>query len=325
MHRFNIAACLFLLLTLLTGCASDNQVRSLAEGAHADLKPAVITDPELAGYIQEVGMRVVEAARQMSAAGYGPPAHTDADDNAWMFQNARFHLVNSPTLNAFTTGGVHMYIYTELLLASKTEDELAAVVAHEFAHIYGRHVHKGIDRQMAIAGVGIGASVAGAVASDNQYAGLLAGLAGSSAAVVGMGYGRNDEREADALGFDFFVRAGWDPNQFAGFFQTMIDKGLDGGASLTSSHPALSERVATAKKRAANLPASAAQWRRPPVADAARFAQIKARIREVAKSMPPDKSLEKARLMLASFSSCVSPENSQPEQVKVRELLYQQK
>src|SRR5687767_5184240 len=135
-----------LLFTALfaAGCASDAQVMQAASGMHQQLEPAVIEDPELANYLQSIGERIISSAKELDQQGYGPKAHKSSDSN-WMFgDKMKFHFVNSKTLNAFTTGGEHMYIYTPLFMQARSEDELAAVMAHEYAHIYGRHVGKGM-------------------------------------------------------------------------------------------------------------------------------------------------------------------------------------
>ncbi|HRK30940.1 MAG TPA: M48 family metalloprotease, partial [Tepidisphaeraceae bacterium] len=151
-----------LLAVLSVGCASDRKVIDQADQVHGSLEKAVIKDEVLANYLQEVGDRIIEQAAKMSADGKGPSKHF-ATDNTWMFgEEMRFHFVNSKTLNAFTTGGEHMYIYTELFLNCKSEDELAAVVAHEFAHIYGRHVQKGMDNRLKVLAIAAGGAVAGA-------------------------------------------------------------------------------------------------------------------------------------------------------------------
>ena len=117
---------LFLLLGSLVGCATDKQVIAQASDAHREINPAVVTDPVLDRYIQSIGDRVVDTAREMHQQGFGPSAHK-SEDSEWMFKEIQFHLVNSPTLNAFTTGGQHVYLYSELFTTSKTEDEFAAV------------------------------------------------------------------------------------------------------------------------------------------------------------------------------------------------------
>jgi predicted Zn-dependent protease len=307
---------------LNTGCATDKAVISQANQAHTSLQPAVMEDPQLAGYIQEVGDRIIDAAKELSQQGYGPRGK---EDNSWMFsKDMRFHFVNSKTMNAFTTGGEHMYIYTALFQQCKSEDELAAVMAHEFAHIYGRHVHKGMNRQYAILGAAAAAGAAGyAAGSGNdkgmEYAGMGAGAAMLVGQFVGMSFTRKDETEADALGFQFYSRAGWDPSKFGDFFQTMIDKGYDKGNEMLSDHPSLGNRVAAAKERAAKLPPEAEQWRRPAVAEGSAFKQLQARSAEVGKTMPSDQSLEQAQELLAALPrSCLTPA-VQPDQQKAEQ------
>jgi predicted Zn-dependent protease len=310
------------------GCATDRQVISQATTVHQGLEPAVMNDPQLSNYLEKVGQRIVDVADELDKQGYGPASHKKGEDTSWMFKDMQFHFVNSKTLNAFTTGGKHMYIYNELFQTVKNEDELAAVMAHEYAHVYARHVAKAMDRQYAMLGLAAGAGVAGAAAgysADDKQGALTYGSAAAGAALLagqflGMGFTRDDENEADKLGFQFYVRAGWDPDRFAGFFQTLIDKGLDKTPEALSDHPKLSNRVAATKRRIQELPSNAEDWRRRPVASDSEFRELQARAARLGKSMPNDKSLQQAQLMLASFSSCVSPDE-QPDQKQAQAII----
>src|SRR5437868_741705 len=105
-RRYPILALAFVVL-FLTGCVSDKTVIGQAQAFHSGLQPAVMEIPELSTYLQQVGDRVIDAAKDLDAQGYGPAAHKK-EDSSWMFSNRmKFHLVNSKTLNAFTTGGEH--------------------------------------------------------------------------------------------------------------------------------------------------------------------------------------------------------------------------
>jgi predicted Zn-dependent protease len=322
---------LLLLLLLLatslfaTGCATDAQVMQAASGMHQQLEPAVIEDPELASYLQRVGERIISSAKDLSQQGYGPKSHKSSD-TSWMFgEKMRFHFVNSNTLNAFTTGGEHMYIYTELFETARSEDELAAVMAHEYAHIFARHVNKGMNRQygaMAAAAALAGAGyLYGGDERGGQYAalGATAGMAGGQ--FVNMGFTRKDENEADDLGFDFYTRAGWDPAKFDDFFQQMIDKGLDTQPELVSDHPSLKNRVAETQERIKELPPTAQSWRRPPVASPEEFRRLQARAAELGKTLPNDQTLSGSQELLAALPrSCVAAV-PQPDEIKARESL----
>jgi len=302
------------------GCASDSQVRSQAEETHAQLEPAVMKDAELAGYLQQIGARVAAAAQELDKEHVGPKEHFK-EDNSWMFSTDEFHLVNSEQLNAFTTGGSHMYVYTQLMQTCRSEDELAAVVSHEFAHVYCRHVQKGMDRQMwalgGAAALGVAGYAAGGKQHGTEYAAYGVALGMVAGNFLGMGFTRDDEAQADEYGFQFYCRAGWDPNRFSGFFQTLIDKGLDKTPEAMSDHPKLSTRVANTDKRVAQLPADAAKWRRPPIADAQQFAALRQKSAQLAKAMPNDQAAQKAQAILAAFPSCVA-RSDQPGQSSAR-------
>jgi predicted Zn-dependent protease len=309
------------------GCTSDKAVMAQAQSFNTDLTPAVMNDPQLTQYLQTVGDRIIAAAREMDQQHYGPESHFK-ESSSWMFsQNMKFHLVNSKTLNAFTTGGEHMYIYNELFQQCKDENELAAVMSHEYGHVYARHVQKGMDRQMGImgatTGVGVVGSLLGGDKYNQQYGAAASGLVGATANFIGMGFTRKDESEADKLGFDFYTRAGWDPNRFGAFFQHMIDLGLDTGSEYLSDHPSLKSRVENAKKWAAELPASAKSWQKPPVADAQQFKALQARAKQLGASMPTDQSIANAQKILQAMPrSCLTP-TIPPDQTRARQELVQ--
>lgn len=327
-YRWTASLLAALVLLVAGGCASDKQVISQAQEVHGGLQPAVINDANLTAYIQKVGDRIIDTAKEMDQQHYGPDSHF-AEDSAWMFTNKmQFHFVASDELNAFTTGGEHMYVYTQLFLSCRSEDELAAVMAHEFAHVYCRHVQKGMNRQYAILGASVAAGGAGYALADKdnrtEYAAGFAGAALAAGQFVGMGFTRSDEDQADELGFQFYCHAGWNPAHFADFFQQMIDKGYDTTPAMMSDHPTLKSRVDQVKQWVAKLPPTAKGWRKPPTADAAQFRALQQKAAAIAKSLPNDKSLTSAKTLLASFPSCVSPTQTKTQksaQEQIRKLL----
>jgi predicted Zn-dependent protease len=325
-RRIFLGLCIAGMSFLAVGCTTDKQVISQANSVHSTLQPAVITDPQLQDYLQKIGDRIVVAAKSLGDSN-APEAHLSGD-NDWMFsKDMKFYFVNSPdTVNAFTTGGEQIYIYTALFEQCQSEDELAAVVAHEYAHVYCRHIAQSMNNQYKLLG---GAAVAGAVGAaigyeqDKTQGALSYGAAGLGAGMVvgqfvGMGFTRGQENQADKYGFNFYVRAGWDPEHFADFFNRMISLGYDTTPELASDHPTLKSRVEATQRRVSELPPTTSQWRRPPIVDAAQFQQLRARALQVGKSMPNDKSLQQAQTLLAAFSSCVAPID-QPSQRRVKE------
>lgn len=328
LYRLVLFFCLGSAVMVGVGCATDAAVIDQANQMHAGLEPAVITDPQLAGYIQAVGGRIIATAGEMNRQNYGPSAHRE-EKSDWMYSNEmQFHFVNSKTLNAFTTGGEHMYVYTELFEQCETEDELAAVMAHEYGHVYGRHIHNSMNRQYLVLGSAAALGMAGyAVGGDKhgeEYGAAFAGAAVLVGNFVGMSYTRKDEAQADQLGFDFYCRAGWDPNHFGDFFQGLIDKGMDSTPEMLSDHPPLKDRVEAARTRAGQLPPAARNWRRPNVATPQQFAELKRMAIEVGRNMPDDKSLEKAQELLQALPrSCLTPVVQEDQQQAQQHIIDQ--
>ncbi len=326
LKRIPVFGVLSVLTLLASGCTpKDASVISQADQMNTQLQPAVMNDAQLQNYLQQIGNRIIATAKEVDAQGVGPKTHF-SENTQWMFgQDMKFHLVNSKTLNAFTTGGEHMYIYNALLQETKTEDELAAVMAHEYAHVYARHVGQGMKRQYgalaaaaALAGAGY---VAGGKEHGSQYAALGATAGGAGAQFFNMGFTRSDEDEADKYGFIFYTRAGWDPKKFDDFFQTMIDKGYDKTPAMASDHPTLASRVQSTERRITELPANSASWRKPPIADDRKFAQIKAHAAAAAKRLPDDTTLASSQQLLQALPrSCVAPVPQQDE-VQARQTL----
>jgi predicted Zn-dependent protease len=334
-RRLLVVPLLALVPLLGTGCANDRQIIGQANQFHAGLEQAVITDPQLTGYLQQVGDRIIAAAADLDRQGYDSKA-AKKEDNKWMFNGGmQFHFVNSPTLNAFTTGGNHMYLYTGLFQNCETEDEMAAVMAHEFAHVYGRHVHKGMDRQMATMAAAAGAGAVGYAAGGKNrqtMAGNVAAIAVTAGQFFGQRFTRADETEADKMGFAFYTRAGWDPAKFDDFFQKMIDKGMDKTPEMLSDHPSLANRVAATKERVAKLPPEAQRWQRPAIAQGGEFRQLQQRSVAVGKTMPTSESLANAQELLRAMPrSCLTPRDQEalPDQreaqMNIIELLERRK
>jgi predicted Zn-dependent protease len=310
------------------GCQApnDKSVRAQAESTHGELSKAVITDPQMAGYIQGVGNRVVTTAGSLYKSGYRPKKKDEKEKSDWMFntQTMQFHFVNSKTLNAFTTGGTHMYVYTELLRRCKNEDELAAVMAHEYGHVFGRHVQNGMTRQtLAMLGAGA-AGVAGYAIGGEDSVQTGTGVGAAVAGLANAKFSREDESEADHLGFDFYVRAGYNPDNFASFFRTLmeVEKASGGGgmlAEFTSDHPATAQRVSNSEKWAKEYKQQHKDWQtrmKGAVAEGAAFQQIQARSTQLAGTMPDDQSLQAQKLVSALPRSCLWPDEPQPTSAK---------
>ena len=310
-----IALCVMALIALGAGCAaSDKQIIQQASQFNSGIQPAEIQHPQTNSYLQQIGDRIVAAAKQLDAEGVGPKTHFQDKDRNWMFQDIHWELVNSKTVNAFTTGGHYVYIYDALFQMCKNEDELAAVMSHEYGHIYCRHVQKGTGRQEALAALTMAAAGAaqyagGKSGGSSSYAQYAATAAQAGGTFLENGFTRQDEAQADEYGFKFYTRAGWPPEHFADFFKDMIAAGYDKTPGVLSDHPTLASRVQAAEKRVQQLnPQQVAQWRKPDIADPQQFSQYKQVALQASQGMPDDQKVLAAKNLLQALPrSCWLP------------------
>lgn len=202
----------------------------------------VMEDPLLQDWISGVGYRVV-------AAGERPE------------QTFTFFLLNIRDVNAWATLGGYIAMNAGLVLEADTEDEVAAVLSHEVAHVTQQHILRSVEKAkkdaLPIALGMLGAIVAAQSAGDNgdaTQAALVSGLALIQQRRIN--YTRTSEQEADRVGIRTLARAGFDPMAMADFFQTMQRLTRGEGASVPEylrTHPLTTSRISEAKDRARGI------------------------------------------------------------------------
>lgn len=159
--------------------------------------------------------------------------------------------LNANYVNAYTFPGGSMAATRGILLELQNEDELAALLGHEIGHVNARHAAERAGKSILAQGGLVLASVA--VAGKQQYQPVvqLAGQLGASAMLAK--YSRDNEREADALGMDYMVKAGYNPDGMVSLMdmlqrQSKSKPGLL--ETMFASHPMSDERYQTAVQRA---------------------------------------------------------------------------
>ena len=170
-----------------------------------------------------------------------------------------FFVVRDEQINAFAAPGGFVAVNTGLITAMDTEDELAAVMAHEISHVQQNHILRAFENQkkmsIPIMLAMLGVLVASAHSRDDTgLAGIMAGT--SLLQQNQINFTRGEEAEADRFGIQTLARAGFDPNAMAGAFQqlqkVMRVNGVDVPEFLLD-HPLDSKRIAEAKGRAEQL------------------------------------------------------------------------
>ena len=158
----------------------------------------------------------------------------------------RFYIVRNGTQNAFAAPGGNIFVFSGLVELLDRFDELAAVVAHEVGHVAARHLSARTEQGKRMGLATLAAMLAGALLGGDVGTAIIMGSAAAGLQAQ-LHYSREDERQADLLGFDYMVQEGFDPR---GMLATL--KKLERGRWLGSdkipaylqTHPAGPERMA---------------------------------------------------------------------------------
>lgn len=247
MYRLNRHLYLFFYLMLVTSVTFANTQGPIEakKAREAHEKRALYThfyqDETVNAYVNEVAQKLV--------------ANSD-----WPDYKFHFFVIDSPDINAFATYGGYIYIYRGLLSHLTSEAQLAAVLAHEIAHVTKRHIARTQTRQRA-------ANVGAFLASIALWNGDIGDAIRLESQASISGFGRELELEADEYGADYLYRSGYDPNAIIEVLSILKDhqtftqrQARDQGARPTtyhgvfSTHPRNDQRLKDVVKQAGNLP-----------------------------------------------------------------------
>ena len=171
------------------------------------------------------------------------------------YQEITVFIVDDPSVNAFAGPGGYIGIHTGLILAARTEGELASVMAHEIAHVTQRHLVRSFKASskmnLSTMGALIAAIVLGGKNPQMSEAVLASTVAGN--AQQQLTYSRSHEQEADRVGLDLLASANIDPRMMVSFFEVLQQQ--QGTISSSSpeflrTHPLTAARIADTRNRA---------------------------------------------------------------------------
>ena len=215
----------------------------------------MVDDPELVDYIDSLGQRIASA----------DPS-----------RRYRFLLVDSPTVNAFAGPGGVIALNAGLVVITESESELAAVLAHEIAHVTLRHLAQLIERSELASLATLATVFAGIVlATQNPEAGQAA-IAASAAGAQdsALRFSREKELEADRAGLALLHRAGFDPRAVPAFFERFQEwqRFSSTPPEYLSTHPITLSRIADSRGRAE-------QFAPQPYLESAEYRLMRAKLR----------------------------------------------
>jgi beta-barrel assembly-enhancing protease len=202
----------------------------------------LLDDPETADYLQNLGDRI----------------GAEAQDGE---HKLTFLPVRDNSLNAFALPGGFIGMHSGLFLRTQDESELAAVMAHEIAHVTQRHMARTVqaDGRIGLTNIAamLGAILIGvATGSPDATLGMVS-MAQATSMQQQINFTRGEEHEADRVGIGYLAAAGFDPNGMPDFFSTMMrERGMAGDdiPPLLLTHPVEVERLAEARARIQSMP-----------------------------------------------------------------------
>jgi len=212
----------------------------------------LVTDPEIMAYVNRIGQNLVRNS-----------------DSRVPFT---IKVIDSGEINAFALPGGFFYVDSGLILAAESEAELAAIMAHEIAHVAARHATKNMTKQQIWNMASIPLMFVGGPAG---YA--IAEVASIAVPMGFLKFSRDSEREADMLGLQYDYAAGYDPQAFIQFFERLKVQEKQKHskiAKLFSTHPMTADRITAAQNEIQTYLPSRDSY----IVDTSEFAAMKARL-----------------------------------------------
>jgi beta-barrel assembly-enhancing protease len=212
------------------------QERLLGDGMIRQIRgqQQLLTDPLLEHYLTTLGQRLLLHAEL--------PGHP-----------LKFYWLNHSSLNAFALLGGHIVLHTSLLQATDGEGELAAVLAHEIAHVTQSHLARLVDAQQRTKPIAWAAALGSVMLI---LANPTAGMAALTSTVGGvqqqiLAYTQAHEQEADRIGMALLVRAGFDPRGMANFLEKLANSARHTTQlpEILLTHPLPQSRMADVRHR----------------------------------------------------------------------------
>jgi beta-barrel assembly-enhancing protease len=217
---------------------SPGQERALGEQIMHEVRadPSYLPDPDAVDYLNKLGYELVASSQAR---------HIDFE----------FFVLRDPMINAFALPGGFIGVHTATILNAQGESELASVVAHEIGHVQQRHIARMIARQRDSTMIALGSlllALLAARAGSSQGAEAAVAVGQAAALQKQLNFSRDNEREADRVGFQILVDAGFDARAMASFF-TRMQQGTRIYETIAPAylrtHPLTVERIADIQDR----------------------------------------------------------------------------
>lgn len=241
-----------------TGTISRQQGESIRKSTTAVAKSLEDFTPEQEYYIgRTVGAVVLSKYRPLADTRANAYLNTlgqtlaQASDRPELFAGYHFLVLDSDDINAFATPGGHIFITRGLLRCCRTEDALAAVLAHEIGHVELGHGMKAIEKARMTEAMTVLAREGAKSLGGQEVAQLTRAFGGVISDItntmINNGYSRSYEYEADLAAVSLLQRVGYPPGALIGMLELMSERINPGGTDFARTHPSPRNRIAKLK------------------------------------------------------------------------------
>ncbi|HNP27003.1 MAG TPA: M48 family metalloprotease [Nitrosomonas sp.] len=222
--------------------------------------PSYLDDPEISSYLNSLGHKLISSSSEARPG-----------------QSFEFFALQDSSINAFALPGGFMGFNSGLIIAAQSESELAGVMAHEIAHVTQKHLARMISGQKYSMITSLAALAVAILASrSNPQVGQAVITATQASAIQSqLNFTRKHEKEADRVGLNILVDAGFDPQGMSAFFERLQKASRfyeNGAPSYLRTHPLTFERIADIQNRTHEM-----AYRQVP--DSTDFLLVRAKLR----------------------------------------------
>jgi len=232
------------------------------------IPPGHIPPPrEVSQEDEQYGHEILGGLSEKYELDYSHPRRSEVDEIVLKIADSigasqhpwHVHVFSDASLkNAAATKGNHIFVWTGIIDATLNEDELAAVLAHEMAHVLANHTDPSESElwtKVLIEAGSMAAAIGTTVASRGAYGSDIAGrLAASVTRELGTGifvnpYTREKEYEADQIGLFLMAKAGYRPEAAIEFWErALYDPAFTSSIPFLATHPPAADRLARLKE-----------------------------------------------------------------------------
>jgi predicted Zn-dependent protease len=248
-----------------TGVMTEEQAGSLGRVSKAVAKTFADITPEQEYYIGRAVAAVV-------LSQYRP--YSDENANAYLnllgrtlalfsnrpetFGGYHFLILDSPQINAFAAPGGFIFVTRGMLRCAASEDEVAAILAHEIGHVQEKHGLQAIRKSRITTALTSAALTAAKTLGPDALSEITSlfddSIQDITGTLINSGYSRAFERQADEAAVEILSRLGYDPRALIRVLQIMSGKLDPKGLDFAKTHPDPKQRIKVAEKAIGDLP-----------------------------------------------------------------------